>query len=111
MRHDKTFKRIALLASLLLIAGALASSVASAAPVQQVTSIGTDAHAAGIAVFGSNTYVAGWTYAAFPGFTLNGPRDAFLRKSGPTGNQIWMRQVGGPGYDAFFDVAADPTGV
>ncbi len=63
-----------------------------------------------------NVYVAGGYYStscSFSGIlsiTNNGSEDAFLAKYGPLGNIIWVRSIGGSGYDWANGVAVDGSG-
>ena len=53
----------------------------------------TRANGAGVDEAG-NLYVLGWTSGALPGQTQFGRTDAFLRKYGPNGVEVWTRQFG-----------------
>jgi hypothetical protein len=71
---------------------------------------GTDA-AAGLEVgTGSEIYVVGWVYGALPGQAGAGQFDAFVRKYGPDGAEIWTRQFGTPDHDRASRVAVVATG-
>lgn len=54
-----------------------------------------------------NVYVAGWTLGALPGQIGAGSRDAFLRKYGPGGEEVWTRQFGSPESDSASGVVVD----
>lgn len=45
----------------------------------------------------SNSYIAGYTFAALPGQTQVGVKDYYITKYDTDGNMIWLRQVGCPG--------------
>ena len=70
------------------------------------------AAAIGVAVDGSNVYVAGVTDNTLPGQTNGGGflDDAFVRKYDSAGTVIWTRQFGTAGNDAALDVAVDGSG-
>jgi hypothetical protein len=55
-------------------------------------------------------YLAGETEGTLPGQVSAGGRDAFVRKYGPTGTELWTRQFGGGGGDGGAGVALDPAG-
>ena len=57
-----------------------------------------------------NVYVAGYTYGAFPGHVAAGKADGFIAKYGPSGNQVWLTQIGSAEIDQFTAVAVDPNG-
>ena len=57
-----------------------------------------------------NVYVAGTTYGALPGQVGAGPNDAFLRKYGAAGDEVWTRQFGSPESDSALGVAVDREG-
>ncbi len=46
-----------------------------------------------------NVYVVGSTEGALPGQTTLGGKDAFVRKYGPDGTELWTRQFGSRAYD------------
>jgi len=55
-------------------------------------------------------YVGGWAWGALPGQTHMGSSDAFVRKYGTDGTEIWTRQFGTTGADWVTDVATDAEG-
>ena len=57
-----------------------------------------------------NVYVAGTTFGALPGQVGAGPNDAFLRKYGTGGDEVWTRQFGSPESDSASGVAVDGEG-
>ena len=54
-----------------------------------------------------DVYVAGWTFGALPGQVGAGSNDAFLRKYGTGGDEVWTRQFGSPESDSASGVAVD----
>ncbi|MFI7605941.1 alpha/beta hydrolase [Micromonospora sp. NPDC049366] len=56
-------------------------------------------------------YLAGYTSGSFAGETPAGDKDAVLVRVGPDGRIAWSRQLGGPGEDKAYAVAADAHGV
>jgi hypothetical protein len=64
-----------------------------------------------VAVDASGVYVTGRTSGSLPGFTAAGNSDAFLRKYGLDGTELWTRQFGTFGFDTGFGVASDGAGV
>ena len=56
-----------------------------------------------------NVYVAGHTFGSLPDQVGAGP-DAFLRKYGPGGEEVWTRQFGSPENDNALGVAVDGEG-
>ena len=68
--------------------------------------------ASGVAVDGEgNVYVAGGTGGVLPGQVSAGSGDAFLRKYGPGGTELWTRQFGYPDSSDDADgVAVDAEG-
>src|SRR2546426_601997 len=68
-------------------------------------------YASGLAVDATGVYVAGTTSGSFPGETLQGSTDAFVRKYDARGEVLWTRQFGTSAYAAALAVAADATGV
>jgi uncharacterized protein (TIGR03437 family) len=69
--------------------------------------------ALGAAVDATGFYVAGRTSGALPGQTSGslGQDDAFVRKYGPSGNEVWTRQFGTSSGDRAYGVAVDASGV
>ena len=57
-----------------------------------------------------NVYVVGLTFGSLPDQALSGTVDAFVRKYGPAGNEIWTRQFGTPGLTFAFGVAVYASG-
>lgn len=55
-------------------------------------------------------YAAGYTNSSFPGYVVAGGEDMFLAKFDPSGNQLWVRQLGTPQYDRLYSVAASSDG-
>ncbi len=101
------------LVSLLFLAVVPPASMASAAGfvwLDQFGSSGQDA-VVGVAVDGTNLYVAGWAFEALPGQTHMGLSDAYVRKYDFDGGVVWTRQFGTPGYDDAIRVAVNPSGV
>lgn len=71
-----------------------------------------DAH--GLSVFDGGVYVVGNTYGALPGLdkqTHAGDGDAYVRRYGSDGMETWTLQRGTAGFEEFFGVVADETGV
>jgi hypothetical protein len=71
-----------------------------------------DAH--GISVFGEGVYVVGNTFGPLPGLekqTHAGDGDAFVRRYDSDGRETWTVQTGTAGFEEFFGVFADETGV
>jgi hypothetical protein len=64
-----------------------------------------------VAVDASGVYVAGMTGGEFPGETLAGNTDAFLRNYDLSGSVLWTAQFGSSESDAAFAVAVDTSGV
>ncbi len=56
-------------------------------------------------------YVAGYTSGSFAGQPTAGDKDAVLARVAPDGRVVWSRQLGGPGEDKAYAVAADANGV
>jgi len=73
-------------------------------------SIGID-QALGIAVDASGVYVAGGVVTALPGQTSAGNGDAFVRKYGFDGDEVWTRQFGSSAADQANGVFADVGGI
>lgn len=65
----------------------------------------------GVAGDGQNTYVAGTTFAALPGQTFLGARDAYVRKYDSSGAVVWTRQFGTSTIDQAFNVTVYSGGV
>ena len=59
----------------------------------------------------AGVFVGGVTYGSFPGFTVSGETDGFLRRYTPAGGGDWTRQIGGLAGDRIEDLAATATGV
>jgi hypothetical protein len=57
-----------------------------------------------------NAYVIGNTDTAFPGYVSAGAEDAFLRKYGPNGEELWTRQWGSDASDLTRSLAFDAAG-
>jgi hypothetical protein len=95
-----------------LIAIAL-PAIAAAQTVEWVRQFGGAAHdrAQAVAVAASGVYVAGATEGALPGQQSAGAIDAFVRKYGPDGAEIWTRQFGNAGVDEILAIAVDASGV
>ncbi len=67
--------------------------------------------ASAVAVDGEgNVYVTGQTEGSLPGQTALGQWDAFLRKYGPDGKELWTRQFGSNQDDGASGVAVDGKG-
>ncbi|MEV0716045.1 alpha/beta hydrolase-fold protein [Asanoa sp. NPDC050611] len=56
-------------------------------------------------------YVAGYTSGSFAGSASSGDKDAVLARVGPDGRIVWSQQLGGPGEDKAYAVAAHDRGV
>ena len=78
--------------------------------LRQFGGVGHD-RASAIAVDGSAIYIAGATEGALPGQQNAGAIDAFVRKYGTDGGEVWTRQFGNAGIDEVLAVAVDATGV
>jgi hypothetical protein len=105
--------RRALLGSLvvvLLAAAVPASATTTIAWTHQFGSSDYDV-AWGIAVSGTDAYVAGWTLGALPGQTNAGGADGFLRRLDASGNEVWTIEFGTRKDDYAFPVAMDATGL
>ena len=85
-------------------------NVSNVSWTQQFGTSGYD-YASGLAVDATGVYVAGTTSGSFPGETLQGSTDAFVRKYDLDGMVLWTRQFGTSTYAAAFAVAADAAGV
>ena len=85
-------------------------NVSNVSWTQQFGTSGYD-YASGLAVDATGVYVAGTTSGSFPGETLQGSTDAFVRKYDVRGEVLWTRQFGTSTYAAALAVAADATGV
>jgi parallel beta-helix repeat protein len=59
----------------------------------------------------SGAYASGRVQGTLPGQTSAGGYDAFVRKVGPTGNEVWTRQFGTSGWDSARSIAIDSSGV
>ena len=58
-----------------------------------------------------NLYVVGWTQDAFPNKRFEGGQyDAYLRKYGRDGTELWTREFGTPGLDIASAVTVDDSG-
>ncbi|TXH25770.1 MAG: hypothetical protein E6Q99_05455 [Elusimicrobia bacterium] len=57
-----------------------------------------------------DVYVAGSTQGTFAGESSAGLGDAFLARLDGTGKQIWLRQLGSVGNDAFVSLGSNPAG-
>jgi hypothetical protein len=61
-----------------------------------------------------NSYTTGYFYDSpvFGSFNLSssGGSDAFISKSDPSGNILWVKKLGGPSFDNGFAITVDPTG-
>jgi len=65
----------------------------------------------GVAVNASGVYVTGFTEGAFPGWTHQGVRDAFVRAYSHTGQHQWLRQFGTGDWDEGRGIAAGAAAV
>lgn len=74
---------------------------------------GTAGNEVGLAISAdaSGASVAGYTSSAFPGQNHAGDLDAFVRRYGSSGNELWTRQLGSPGSDAAQGVSAHSSGI
>jgi len=57
-----------------------------------------------------NVFIAGDISGTFPGEVNYGPRDGYLRKYDPDGNEIWTRQFGSDRFEDVYGVATGPSG-
>ncbi len=57
-----------------------------------------------------NIIVAGYTWGTFPGQTLAGRQDAWVRKYDAAGRELWTRQFGSSGTDYAYAVSTDGFG-
>ncbi|MBL9003364.1 MAG: SBBP repeat-containing protein [Myxococcales bacterium] len=57
-----------------------------------------------------DVYVAGSTQGSFAGESSAGLGDAFVTRLDNTGKQIWLRQLGSVGNDAFLSLGPNPVG-
>ena len=64
-----------------------------------------------VAVDSSGVYATGGTDGTFSGQTTSGGSDAFVRKYNPSGNVLWTRQFGTPGFDEGFQITVNASGV
>ena len=55
--------------------------------------------------------MAGYTTGTLPGKTSTGGQDAFVRKYGLSGDELWTRQFGSESDDITSGIAVDSTGV
>lgn len=104
---QKTFHRVALV----IVTIALFIAVPSSAQViDLIIQFGTQANESArdlvIDEIG-DLYVVGGTGGAFLGHTTPPGRDAFIRKYGANGNEIWTRQFGDSSFDDAFAVDVD----
>ncbi|TXJ01005.1 MAG: hypothetical protein E6Q32_05410 [Neisseriales bacterium] len=64
--------------------------------VKQAGVSGGDSVALGVSMdSSSNAYITGYTTKAFSGQTQHGAEDYFIAKYDSSGNQVWIKQVGG----------------
>jgi len=70
---------------------------------------GQDANA--ICADSTGIYMAGWTIDALPGQGSFGGDDAFVRKYGASGDELWTRQFGTIQDDRANAICADSTGI
>lgn len=92
--------------------GAFVRQYSAAGALVWADRFGADAvaEAHGVAMdAGGNVIVAG-SVTGLLGTTDNGTVDAFVRKYSPTGDVIWTRQYGTPGFDWARALAATPDG-
>ena len=78
--------------------------------VRQFGSTGEDT-ALGVAANDAAVYVVGRTTGALPGQTPGGNADAFVRRYGPDGTELWTRQFGTSSTDEAFAVTIIPAGL
>ena len=78
--------------------------------VQTLTTVASDVVTAIAVDAADNTYVAGYTYGAFPGNVAAGKADGFVAKYSPSGARVWLTQLGTPEIDQLTALAVDPTG-
>ena len=57
-----------------------------------------------------NSYVVGWTRGAFPGYTVVGAGDSYVRKYDSEGNDVWTQQFGTEKDEFLRDVGVDAAG-
>lgn len=73
--------------------------------------VGGDDYVFAIAVDGSgNSYAVGRADGAFPGETITGPYDAYVRKFSSSGTALWTHNFGLPVRDRAYAVAVDTSG-
>lgn len=64
--------------------------------------------------YSGNSYVVGTfqgeAYFQDTSIISNGDVDGFILKYNSSGQLIWAKQIGGPGYDGIYSIAADSTG-
>ena len=64
-----------------------------------------------VAVDATGVYVSGMTFGTLPGQTSAGYADAYVRKYGTDGNEVWTQQFGTRNYDEAIGITVDATGV
>ena len=57
-----------------------------------------------------NLYLVGFAEGAISGQTYSGLEDAFVRKYGPDGEELWTRQFGTEGHDLALGITVDHAG-
>ncbi|MFA6545891.1 MAG: immunoglobulin domain-containing protein, partial [Limisphaerales bacterium] len=80
------------------VAGGPGSDAGNAAAVDANGNVFVVGHYGGTATFGTNQ------------LTSSGPQDGFLMKYSNAGQLLWVRSLGGPGYDDVKAVAVDTSG-
>ncbi len=91
---------------------AASSATAAAQSLLLTHQIGTAATDLGVAAAvdsAGNAYMAGYTYGNLAA-TNAGFADAYVSKFSASGTLLWTRQLGTPGYDEAWSVAADAAG-
>ena len=103
--------------ALLLVGGLVAVSIRTAAGQEALwtrqfgSTQGNDDEPFGVVLDSAdNIYVVGRTRGAFPGQTSFGSSDAYLRKYGTDGNELWTRQFGTRAIDVARGVGVDVAG-